>query len=361
MPLDPGYPEQRLAGYVQDVQPALLITQTKLACRAAALGGGSTKVLLLEELLAAAAPSSDAVAAVTVDLPARQWSDLAYIIFTSGSTGRPKSAAMEQHSLAEYCMSTIDMCGLDNSTVALTVSSISFDAHVPIFYPVLAAGGMLVLPRQEDHLNPQYLGDLITSQKVSYTLVVPAVASMLMQEPAFGEQHGSMKAVIVGGEPVSSVLLASMHKVFPGARLFIIYGPTEATVQVTSVEARHRGSAASPIGTPEANVQLYIVDEQLQLVPPGWPGELLVSGPRLGRGYINRPELTAEKFIPNPFLSDLLERSACGSCLPGARYLQQYYHRAYRKGDLARLRGDGSLEYLGRIDRQVRKGLGMIM
>ena len=348
MPLDPGYPEQRLAGYLENVQPAMLITQSKLAGRAAALVGGSLTVLMLEELLAAAAPSAGAVAAVTASLPARHLSDVAYIIFTSGSTGRPKAVAVEQHSLAEYCLSTIEVCGLSSSTVALNVSSISVDAHVPNIYPVLAAGGRLVLPRQEDHLNPRYLGDLITRHAVSYTVLVSAVASMLMQEPSFGQQHGSMKAVILGGELVSTALLASLHKAFPGARLFIMYGPTEATVQVTSVETTGCGSAVNTIGAPEANVQLYIVNEQLQLVPPGWPGELLVSGPRLARGYIGRPELTAEKFIPNPFFSDLLTKSAHTSS-----YLWRYYQRVYRTGDLVRLRGNGSLEYLGRIDRQV--------
>ena len=357
MPLDPGYPVQRLAGYLEDLQPAMLITQTKLAGRAAALAGASIKVLVLEELLVATAPSAEAVASATASLPARHLSDMAYIIFTSGSTGRPKAVAVEQHSLAEYCLSTIDISGLSSSTISLTVSSISFDAHVITIYPVLAAGGKVVLPRQEDHLNPQYLGDLITSQSVSYTFLVPAVASMLVQEPSFGQQHGSMKAVYFGGEPVSTAVLESLHKAFPGARIFVMYGPTEATCTVAYLETTRCGSAANTLGAPEPNVQLYIVDEQLQLVPPGWPGELLVSGPRLARGYIGRPELTAEKFISNPFFSDLLERSAhTSSCLPGASYLRRYYQRAYRTGDLARLRGDGSLEYLGRSDRQVSTG-----
>jgi non-ribosomal peptide synthetase component F len=216
----------------------------------------------------------------------------------------------------------------------LQKTPISFDASVWEFYAPLFAGGQLILARQGGHQDGAYLVRTIAEQQVTILQLVPSLLRMLLDEPGF-ERCESLRRVVCGGEALPAELQERFHARLK-AELHNFYGPTEAAIDVTFWSHEHaNGRQIVPLGRPITNTQIFLLSSAWQPAPIGAPGELCIGGANLGRGYLNRPELTAEKFIPNPFGGKRGER-------------------LYRTGDLARYLPDGAIEYLGRADHQVK-------
>jgi amino acid adenylation domain-containing protein/non-ribosomal peptide synthase protein (TIGR01720 family) len=325
VPLDPGYPQDRLDFMLHDVGTPIVLTQE--ACRGK-LEASTAAVLCLDSEWNKVASVSDA----NPDVPLRP-GNLAYCIYTSGSTGQPKGAGVPHQGILNRLQWMQQQYGLNQSDRVLQKTPYSFDVSVWEFFWPLMTGAKLVVAKPEQHKDSLALIDTITARKITTIHFVPSMLQVFIDTPGV-ESCTSLKRVICSGEALPADLVARFQQKLP-AELHNLYGPTEASVDV-SYWACAPGSAetAIPIGRPIANIALYILDRQLNPVLPGTPGELHIGGIGLGRGYLNRPELTAEKFIPNPY-------GPVGS-------------RLYKTGDLARYRPDGVIDYLGRNDFQVK-------
>jgi amino acid adenylation domain-containing protein len=326
VPLDPTYPADRLASMVQDARIPVVLTQRHLV---AGLPAWGAELLCVDER----SPELDAQPEAN---PASGASDsaLAYVIYTSGSTGKPKGAMNIHRGFRNRLLWMQDAFRLDASDVVLQKTPYSFDVSVWEFFWPLLVGARLVVARPGGHKDSAYLARLIAATGVTTLHFVPSMLYAFVEEPGLAECR-SLKRVICSGEALPYEL---QERFFArsGAELHNLYGPTEASIDVTWWACRRGDSRPLvPIGRPIANTQLYVVDSAMRPSAVGVPGELCIGGIGVGRGYLQRPALTAEKFIPDPF-----------SQLPGARL--------YRTGDLARWLPDGSLDYLGRIDNQVK-------
>jgi len=330
VPLDPAYPQERLAWMLQDAQVTVLLTYQRLMknlpdCR-------NIQVVYLDQGWDASAASSreNLVTGVTPE-------DLAYLIYTSGSTGRPKGVLIQQRSLVNFSLAASRAYAIQPGDVVLQFASISFDAAAEEIFPCLVQGGRLVL--RTDELSSVAL--LQTCRRFNLTVLDLPTAfwHQLTAELAAANLvlPACLRLVIIGGEPaLPERLLTWQQQVGPQVRLVNSYGPTEATVVATISELSELTAAARvPIGQAIANVQTHVLDAQLQPTPVGVAGELYLGGAGVAQGYLHRPELTAEQFVPDPF-----------SPLPGSRL--------YKTGDRGRYREDGQLEFLGRVDRQVK-------
>jgi len=320
VPLDPEYPRERLQWMLADAGIKLLLTQESLL----AVLPETVPVLCLDRdrerigHQSLEAPSSGAIA-----------ENLAYVIYTSGSTGTPKGVLVTHQGLCNVVAAQIQAFGLQPQNRILQFSSLSFDASVFEMLMAFGAGATLYLPPRSARLPGVELVQFLQAQAVDTAILTPAVLAVL---PA--SQLPALQTVISGGEACSRDLLAQ----WGGNRCFFnAYGPTEVTIWATVAKLEESTSPARPpaIGRPVANTQIYLLDAGLQPVPLGAIGELYLGGVGLARGYLNRPALTAEWFIPHPFSPE-----------PGARL--------YKTGDLARYRADGNLEFLGRLDDQVK-------
>jgi len=263
---------------------------------------------------------------------------LAYVIYTSGSTGAPKGVMLHHRGLRNRLLWGQEAFRLDADDTVLHKTPITFDVSVwELFWP-LAVGARLVLARPGGHRDPRYLVELIARERVTVAHFVPSMLRAFLDEPALVDPAAcrSLRLVIASGEALSPELARRFHARL-GAALHNLYGPTEASIEVTSW-ACGRGDAGSvPIGRPVANTRIHVLDRAGEPAPIGLPGELCIGGVPVGRGYLGRPDLTAEAFIPDPLAPP-------GE--PGARL--------YRTGDVARRRADGAVEYLGRRDQQVK-------
>jgi amino acid adenylation domain-containing protein len=327
VPLDPEYPSERLAFMLTDAQAPVLLTQEHLKSR---LPSHDAHVVCLDGDWDAIAEHSDAK-------PAEQTiaENLAYVIYTSGSTGRPKGAMNEHRGICNRLFWMQDEYRLTPADTVLQKTPFSFDVSVWEFFWPMMTGARLVLARPGGHKDASYLARLIEEQQVTVLHFVPSMLQVFLDEPDLEQRCGSLRDVICSGEALSYDLQERFFSRLD-ARLHNLYGPTEAAVDVTYWECQRGGKErVVPIGRPVANTQIHVLDEELRPVPVGTPGELHIGGVQVGRGYWNRPELTAERFIPDPF------RDA-----PDARL--------YKTGDLARYRADGAVEFLGRIDFQVK-------
>ncbi|AIY41033.1 Siderophore biosynthesis non-ribosomal peptide synthetase modules [Collimonas arenae] len=326
VPLDPELPPQRLAAMVTDIGLNLVLTQAPLAAGPLSQVDAAVRLLRLDAEGAQMA-QYPAVAPATGVTPGH----LIYVIFTSGSTGKPK-AAMNQHgALVNYIQCLQASHGLDASDRVLQKTPFSFDVSArEIFWPLLA-GATLVMARPGGHRDPAYLSQAVRGHGITTLSFVP---SMLQVFADHGELHActSLRRMFVSGEALPGALAARFLSLSK-ARLYNLYGPTEAAVDVSGHEVKSADGAIVPIGRPLWNTRLYVLDEHLEPVPTGVGGELYVGGVAVGRGYLGRDDLTAERFIDSPFE-------------PG--------ERLYRTGDLARWRADGEVEYLGRLDHQVK-------
>jgi amino acid adenylation domain-containing protein len=260
---------------------------------------------------------------------------LAYMIYTSGSTGRPKGALNTHRAICNRLLWMQDEYRLTATDAVLQKTPFSFDVSVWEFFWPLITGARLVIAAPGGHRDAGYLAETIAREQITVLHFVPSMLRIFLEQPALEERCRSLRHVICSGEALPYELQERFFSRL-SCELHNLYGPTEAAVDVTFWKCR-RGDARKivPIGRPIANTQTYILDEQLQPIAIGAEGELHLGGVQIGRGYHGRPELTAEKFIADPF-----------STSPGARL--------YKTGDLARWLPDGNIEFLGRIDHQVK-------
>jgi amino acid adenylation domain-containing protein len=326
VPLDPDYPQERLAFMLADSGARVLLTQHSLR---EALAGGSAQVLCLDEEREALEkePAGRPPCAATPHT-------LAYVLYTSGSTGRPKGVAIEHQGICNRLLWMQEAYGLGPEDRVLQKTPFSFDVSVWEFFWPLMTGATLVVARPGGHQDSRYLVECIRRNAITTLHFVPSMLQVFLEDPKVETCRGLVR-VFCSGEALPSELVKRFHSRLDAA-LHNLYGPTEASVDVT-YHACERGGVPPriPIGRPIANTRIHLLDRHLKPVPVGVPGELHIGGIGLARCYLNRPELTAGKFIRDPF-----------SPHPGARL--------YKTGDLARYREDGEIEFLGRMDDQVK-------
>ena len=327
VPLDPSYPAERLAHMLEDAQASLVLAQPQLASKLPSQVGD---VHLLDSSWAAYA-GVDGDDLDDIGTPR----DLAYVIFTSGSTGRPKGAMNEHRGVCNRLLWLQEEFGLTAEDRVMQKTAISFDPSVREFFWPLLAGARLVIARPEGHLDTAYLADLIRSQQVTHLQFVPSMLRVFLEQSGI-ETCSSLKRVLCSGEALTHELQERFIARLPNVELHNLYGPTECSMTVGHWACRQGDEHLTvPIGRPGANVQLYVLDASLSPVPVGVAGELHIGGIQVGRGYAGRPDLTAERFVRDPF-----------SDVAGARL--------YKTGDLVRYLSDGVIEYIGRIDYQVK-------
>lgn len=326
VPLDPEYPRERLDAMIRDANPPVLLTQEHLLDR---VPEGAPAVICLDrDWKTVQAESPDNLPPVAFG------KNLAYAIYTSGSTGKPKGVPNVHEGIVNRLLWMQSMYKLTATDRVLQKTPYSFDVSVWEFFWPLMTGAALVVARPGGHRDPAYLAELIAKEKITTMHFVPSMLGIFL-ETADMERCRSLRQVFASGEALPFDLQQRFFERLE-AELHNLYGPTEAAVDVTYWACRRDSQRTIvPIGKPIANTQIYILDAELEPVAIGVPGELHIGGIGLARGYLNRPELTAEKFIRNPFSQE-----------PDARL--------YKTGDLARFLPDGNIEYLGRIDNQVK-------
>jgi amino acid adenylation domain-containing protein/non-ribosomal peptide synthase protein (TIGR01720 family) len=328
VPIDPGYPADRIAYMLADSGVPVLLTQARLAD---GLPEHGAAIVRLDA-------DWDSIQSESADAPEVEVAPegLAYVIYTSGSTGRPKGAMNAHRGVVNRLLWMQAEYGLRQDDVVLQKTPFSFDVSVWEFFWPLITGARLVLARPEGHREPGYLSEIIARAGVTTLHFVPSMLRAFL-EHGDAAACGSVRRVVSSGEALPAELVGRFFDVLPHAELHNLYGPTEAAVDVTSWPCTPADAGrAVPIGRPIANTRVYIVGRRSQEPSPARiPGELHIGGVQVGRGYLGRPALTAATFVPDPFSAE-----------PGARL--------YRTGDLARWRPDGAVEYLGRMDHQVK-------
>jgi amino acid adenylation domain-containing protein len=325
VPIDPEYPAERIAFMLEDSRAPVLLTQRLLAER---LPRHDSKLICIDTDW-----DQIGTAKTTNPPPIVSADNLAYVIYTSGSTGRPKGAMNAHRGVTNRLLWMQRQYPLTEADTILQKTPSSFDVSVWEFFWPLLAGARLLVAKRGGHRDPAYLVDLIVKKQVTVVHFVPPMLRLFLEQPG-AERCVSLRHVVCSGEVLPFDLQEKFFNLLP-AQLHNLYGPTEAAVDVTHYTCqRNGGREIVPIGRPVANTLIYVLDQQLQPVPVGVSGELYIGGVQLGPGYYNRPELTKEKFLSNPF-----------STQPG---------RMYRTGDLARYLPDGNIEYLGRMDDQVK-------
>ncbi|WP_276209479.1 non-ribosomal peptide synthase/polyketide synthase [Pseudomonas lutea] len=323
VPLDPEYPADRLRYMLEDAGIGLLLSHDPVIGDLPVVEG--LRVLNLENLALAGYP----VTAPAVELHPEQ---LAYMIYTSGSTGKPKGAGNTHAALFNRLAWMQGAYGLDQSDAVLQKTPFSFDVSVWEFFWPLMAGARLVVAQPGDHRDPLLLKSLIEQQQITTLHFVPSMLAAFMAQDDLGG-CASLRRIVCSGEALPADLARDTLQRLPNAGLYNLYGPTEAAIDVTHWTCRNEPGASVPIGAPIANLQIHILDTRLNPQPIGVPGELYIGGAGLARGYHLRPSLTAERFVASPFGGG---------------------ERLYRTGDLARWRADGVVEYLGRLDHQIK-------
>ncbi len=344
VPLDPGYPADRLAFMLGDAEVPVLLTESKLMAELPSL---QAEVLALDDdRQFRGEPDTNPVSDLTPD-------NLAYIIYTSGSTGRPKGVEVTHRTVAHLFSATGAKLGVQQGDVWTVVHSSAFDFSVWEIWGCLLQGGRLVVVPLETVQSSADLFELLCQERVTVLSQTPSALRGLLaarERALYGERDWAVRLIICGGDALDQELALQLAQL--PLPVWNFYGPTESSVWTTcsllaptsSGESNDEASSSTrsqtETGTPSIGfalpeLQIYLLNEQLQPVPPGVPGELFIGGAGLARGYLRRPQLTAEKFIPHPF-----------SDAPG--------NRLYRTGDLARYRRNGRIEFIGRLDNQVK-------
>jgi amino acid adenylation domain-containing protein/non-ribosomal peptide synthase protein (TIGR01720 family) len=327
LPLEPSYPGERLEYMVADAGVRVLLTQGEVRRR---VGVEAEQVVCVDEQWAeiGEAGSEEVEAGLS-------GANLAYVIYTSGSTGRPKGVMITHHAICNHMLWMQEEFALGATDRVLQKTPFSFDASVWEFYAPLLSGARLVLARPGGQQESEYLVAVSAAEQITTLQVVPSMLQLFLEEPGV-DRCKSLQRVFCGGEVLSVELAERFYERLRGARLYNLYGPTEAAIDV-SYWACEPGSGrrSVPIGRPIANLRLYILDEGGEPAALGVAGELHIGGVGLARGYWQRAELTAEKFIPDGVSGRAGER-------------------LYRTGDVARYQVGGEIEYVGRQDEQVK-------
>ena len=325
VPIDPEYPADRVSFMLGDTAAPILLTQGELAGRFRGAALVIPVDLISREL--ANRPPADPSRSGTLD-------DLAYVIYTSGSTGQPKGAMITHRAISNRIHWMQEAYALTADDRVLQKTPFSFDVSVWEFFWPLLFGAELVIAEPGGHRDSTYLTKVIVERGITTIHFVPSMLQLFLEDPRAGSCT-SLSRVICSGEALPKALQDRFFARLD-ARLYNLYGPTEAAVDVTAWACDpHSTLSFVPIGKPVANTRMYIVDAEMRPVPVGTEGELCIGGIQVARGYLNRPELTAERFVDDPF-----------SGRPG--------DRLYRTGDLARYMPDGNIEFLGRSDFQVK-------
>jgi amino acid adenylation domain-containing protein len=330
VPLDPAYPKERLTYMLEDSQISLVLTQPGLFAKVTDF---SAEVINLETDWKRFLEESCKDVRSGVNSK-----NLAYVIYTSGTTGKPRGVMLEHRGLVNHNTAAIKLFDLGLNDRVLQFSSISFDIAIEEMFPTWMSGGAVVFQTEDRDLVANQFLSWICHERITVLDLPTAYWHELVHQLSDLRQPlpETLRLVIVGGEKASSSALAEWRKIGGTAVRWInTYGPTEASVIATAFEPGAERSSHLPIGRPIANVQIYILDSRLQQVPIGVPGELHIGGAGLARGYLNQPDLTAAKFIDNPFSES--EPS-----------------RLYKTGDIVRYLPDGNIEFLGRVDDQVK-------
>jgi len=333
VPLDPTYPKERLAFMMEDADVKLVLTQSHLVQQ---LPDYEAPVICLDTdedglIQSQGSRPEDSHNLQTGVSP----QNLAYVIYTSGSTGKPKGVMTSHQAMCNMILWMQSAYGMTTSDRLLQKTSFSFDASVWEFFWPLIAGATLVVAKPYGDKDGAYMVKTTAEENVTILQMVPSVLQMVVEQEGF-ENCRSLRHLFSGGEALSAAVCEKYFERLAEARLTNVYGPTETAMHVTIWDCE-RGSKQRmiPIGRPVGNTQTCVLDEQMQPVPIGVAGELYIGGVQVARGYVNRADLTAARFVPNPYGRE-----------PG--------ERLYRTGDRVRYRTDGGIEFLGRIDDQVK-------
>jgi amino acid adenylation domain-containing protein len=326
VPLDPDYPSELLQHMLTDAAPAVVLTQERFL---GALPGTSARLLALDR-------DWHAVEEHVADQPLAPVlpEQLAYVIYTSGSTGLPKGVMIEHGSLTNYLVWVTGFLAGEGVETLPVVTNLSFDASLKQIFGPLVTGGTVMLTKGVAS-DPEGLLDVLENERGAGLNCVPSLWRMLLEviEQRPSDKIRNLRGLLLGGEEIPRELIRRSLRVIPELKIANLYGPTEATANATF--ARQISADDVSIGRPVANTRIYILDARRRPVPVGVAGEIYIGGVGVARGYLNRPELTAERFIADPFSSNADAR-------------------LYRTGDVGRWRADGNVEYLGRNDQQVK-------
>jgi amino acid adenylation domain-containing protein len=326
VPLDPTYPQARLRTMLEDADSVVLVTTERIS---AELPPHAARPLYIDQEPAAAGAADD-----NPGIPVGA-ADIAYVIYTSGSTGRPKGVLVTHGGVSNQLAWRRSYFPVEPSDQFLQSASLSFDDSVWEILEPLSAGACLVLTRPRFEYDSAYLVELMVEQRITVACFVPSLLRAVIEEPDIAS-CGSLRRLEAGGEALCGSLQRRVRERLPAAELHNGYGTTEATIVSLNWRCTDiSGQSSVPIGRPIANTQVYILDQHRQLVPPGVLGEIYIGGAGVASGYLNRPELTAERFV-----DDQLGSVAAA--------------KLYRTGDLGRMRADGVFEFAGRVDDQVK-------
>src|SRR6185312_7623491 len=329
VPFDSMQPIERLRLMLNDIDPLVIVTQQHLA---ALLPKCAAQILCLDE-------EQESLNKESIENPRAFVTDsnLAYVLFTSGSTGKPKGVAIEHRQLINYFHEIVSILRLEPEAAYAMVSSFGTDLANTVIFPSLCRGGSLHIISPERSADPIALAAYLRKWRIDCLKITPTHLNALLKSASPGGLLPRQRLVI-GGEPLTWNLVEKVRLLAPDSWVINHYGPTETTVGVLIADLSKERNVAPdstvPIGRPIGNTQVYILDEELQLVPLGVVGELYIGEGGLARGYLHKPELTAGRFVPHPD--------------------GEQGERLYRSGDLARLRADGEVEFVGRADQQVK-------
>jgi len=325
VPLDPELPESRLAFMLRDTSASLVLVDAETNARIAALEPSAAR------LRVDLAHDDAAVASLRSRCTPE---NLAYVIYTSGSTGLPKGVLLTHQALCNHAQWFAGAVGLSAADRILLHASISFDAAMAEIFPALLIGATVVLAHADAHHELSEIPRIARRERVTVMQLVPSALRVAVMSPELAS-CSDLRFLVCGGEALDAQLCESVRAVLPSVRIGNFYGPSEATVDATSFVCGDElpDSGPIPIGKPIANTVCHVLDDDLEPVPVGWIGELYVGGIGIARGYLNQPELTAQRFLPDPFRAG---------------------ERLYRTGDRARYLRDGNLVYAGRVDAQVK-------
>ncbi|MBE3201500.1 amino acid adenylation domain-containing protein [Frankia sp. CH37] len=336
VPVDPGYPAERVTAILQDSGARVVITDSATAAAQAGVftATGVTTVVVDEpavrgRLEQGASDGPVLPRPLTPD-------DTAYVIFTSGTTGRPKGVALSHAAVVNRLVWGREVLGFSSSDRVLLKTPFTFDVSVPEFFLPLIVGAVVVVARDGAHGDPDYIADVVRERQVTSVHFVPSMLQAFLDSGVEAGSFPGVRLVSFTGEALPVAAAVGAREVFDRAGLFNLYGPTEAAVEIASydIAALHADAGSTPIGRPVSNSYVRVLDGWLRPVPAGVTGELYLGGVQLAEGYASRAGLTAERFVADPF-------GGSGG-------------RLYRTGDLARWNGQGELEYLGRSDDQVK-------